>query len=118
MGKIDEAIAELETAVKLGGDSMAYNNLALAVSSKGDYDAALEYYRKAIRLDPKNAESYYNLANLYMTMNNPDKAIAEYKQAIRINPRYAKAYGNLAVALARQNRSHRSSRKFHQSRGT
>ena len=104
MGKIDEALTELETAVKLGGDAMAYNNLALAVSAKGDYDAALEYYRRAISLEPKNAESYYNLANLYMILNKPEKAVEEYKKAIQINPRYSKAYGNLAVALARLNR--------------
>lgn len=104
MEKIDEAVTELETAVKFGGDSMAYNNLALAVSSKGNYNAALEYYRKAIRLDPKNAEGYYNLGNLYLTIGKPDKAAEEYKQAILLNPKYVKAYGNLAVTFARLNR--------------
>jgi tetratricopeptide (TPR) repeat protein len=104
MGRIDEAITELETAVKLKADSIIYGNLGMAVLAKGDGDKAMEYFSKAIKLDPANAEAHYNLGNCYLSQDLLAKAVGEYAKAIKIKPKYVKAYGNLAVSYARMDR--------------
>ena len=103
-GKIDEGIAELQTAVKLQPDAAAFNNLGVALTLKGKIDEAMECHKKAIQLDPKNAEAYYDLGNIMLTMGRVEQAIDEYKKALSVNPMYAKAHGNLAVAFAQQGR--------------
>jgi tetratricopeptide (TPR) repeat protein len=100
MGRVDEAIAELEIAVKQRASSTAYCNLALAVSVKGQEAQSVEYFKKAIRLDPNNTEAYYNLGNAYLGRGWLGEAAVQYEAAIRARPNYVKAYGNLAVALA------------------
>jgi len=103
-GKIDEAIYELQTAVEIRPESAAFNNLGALLVSKGRIDKAMEYHKKAIGLDPKNAEAYYNLGNILLSQNKLKQAISEYEKAVRINPKYTKAHINLAVALTRENR--------------
>jgi len=100
MGRVDEAITELQTAVRLKGDSKAYCNLGMAVSLKGRLDEAEAYYKKSIRLDPKNAEAHFDLGNMYLSQGRPSEAVAEYKESIDAKPGYMKAHSNLAVALA------------------
>jgi tetratricopeptide (TPR) repeat protein len=99
MGRVDEAIAELETAVKLKPDSAIYANLGMAVSSKGQVERAIECYQKSIRMDPANAEAHYNLGNIYLAMERTSEAADEYRSAIKAKPGYSKAYGNLGIAL-------------------
>jgi len=99
-GKVDEGIAELETAVKLKADSAIYGNLGTALLSKGQTEKAKECYERAIRIDPANAEAHYNLGNIYLAMELPAEAAGEYAKAIRAKPDYSKAYGNLGVALS------------------
>jgi len=100
MGRIDEAIAELETAVKLKADSGIYVNLGLAISARGEGDRAMKCFEKAIRLNPANAVAHYNLGNIYLAQGRLAGAVAEYKKAVGKKPDYVKAYGNLAVAMA------------------
>jgi tetratricopeptide (TPR) repeat protein len=100
MGKVDEAIAELETAVKLKADSAIYGNLGTAFLSKGQSERAKECYERAIQIDPANAEAHYNLGNVYLAMERPAQAAGEYGKAIKARPSYSKAYGNLGAALA------------------
>jgi protein O-mannosyl-transferase len=104
MRRVDEAISELEKAVKLKSDSMIYANLGMAVTLKGDGVKAMEYFNKAIKLNPDNAEAHYNLGNNYLAQNLPGKAVGEYEKAIKVKPKYTKAYGNLAVAFAQLGR--------------
>lgn len=100
MGLVDEAITELETAVKLKADSAIYGNLGLAVSSKGQIERAIECYKKAIWIDRANAEAHYNLGNTYLAQDRPAEATGEYEKAIKAKPDYSKAYANLGVALS------------------
>jgi tetratricopeptide (TPR) repeat protein len=100
MGRIDEAIAELELAAKLKEDSAIYSNLGMAVLLKGDIAGAIASFNKAVQLDPANAEAHYNLGNCYLGQSQLADAAGEYRKAIKAKPTYAKAYGNLGVALA------------------
>ncbi|MEO0407306.1 MAG: tetratricopeptide repeat protein, partial [Cyanobacteria bacterium P01_A01_bin.135] len=48
-------------------------------------DSALQYYQKAIALDPNFAEAHYNLGVLYESLQRPDDAAAEYQIVIQSN---------------------------------
>jgi len=100
MGQVDQAISELETAVKLKEDSKLYGNLGVAVSSKGQVQRAIQCYEKAIQLDSSNAEAHYNFGNLYLAQDKPAQAADEYVKAIKAKLNYSKAYGNLGLALS------------------
>ena len=43
-------------------------------------EKALEYYHKAIEIDPDYDRAYYYAANLYDEMGNSQKAIEYYKR--------------------------------------
>ena len=103
-GKLEEAIYEFNYALKLKPDATTYNNLGVALSLKGRISEAMECHKKAIGLDPKNAEAHYNLANTLLAQNKFRQAISEYEEAVYLNPKYTKAHINLAVALMQENR--------------
>ena len=100
MGQVDEAIAVLETAAKLEADSSIYGNLGLALAAKGQVERAIECYKKAIWMNPANAEAHYNLGNTYLAQDRIAEAAGEYKRAIKAKPEYSKAYANLGIALS------------------
>lgn len=98
-GELDEAISEFQIAVRQRPDSTTFNNLGVALSLKGKIDEAVKCHKKAIQLDPRNAEAYYNLGNILLSQEKFKKAISEYDKAVRINPKYTKAHINLGVSL-------------------
>ena len=98
-GQVDEAIKELEAAVKVKADSATYEILGMAMLTKGDVDKATRYFNRAIKIDPANAEAHYNLGNTFLAQGLLAKAVGEYGMAIKAKPNYAKAYGNLGVAF-------------------
>ncbi|KAJ8601467.1 hypothetical protein CTAYLR_005709 [Chrysophaeum taylorii] len=72
---------------------------------KGNYRAASDCYRKALRLDPYNATAHNNFGYLCSTHTH-DYATAEYhyRLAIRCSPDYALAHNNLAFFLKKNKR--------------
>ena len=65
---------------------------------------AIECYRKAIELDPKDAHVRYELGYALEGRGQMDKAIESYKAAVALDPLYAEAYCNMASALASRGR--------------
>ena len=59
---------------------------------KGDYDAALNDFDEAVRLDPRHVEGYDYRASVWKNKGNFDRAIADLDMAIRLDPTYAAAY--------------------------
>jgi tetratricopeptide (TPR) repeat protein len=102
-GKSEEAITELQTAIRLEPRyAQAHNSLAnLLEKIPGRLPEAISEYETALRLKPDYAEAHYNLALAMADLPGrlPDE-IAEYEAAIRINPNLAEAHVNLAAALS------------------
>ena len=99
-GREAEATMHLETAVRLDPSlESAYYALG-DLSARTRPDAAIAYYRAAVRLKPDHAEAHLNLANvLSIEPGRLDEAVAEYREAIRVRPNYPEAYFNIGSLL-------------------
>ena len=81
-------------------NSIANNNLGVALAKQGEHDAAIEQYHAALRLNPNYVRAHNNLGISLVKKGDLDQAIREYGEALRIDPNFADAHGNLGVALA------------------
>ena len=74
----------------------------IALARAGDPASAIRHHRRAIELDPEDADAYVNWGNALVRAEQLDAAITQYAHAVRLQPRHADAYHNWGVALARQ----------------
>ena len=65
-------------------------------------DAAIDSYKKAIKIRPDHASTYNNIGIAYKKNGALDLAIDSYKKAIEIEPDYAVAYNNLGNAYGKK----------------
>ena len=56
------------------------------------YNEAIECFKKAIELDPKDPAAYHNRGVFYNTKGEYDKAITDFNKAIELNPKNAEIY--------------------------
>ena len=102
-GKVDEAIDDFNTAVKLQPElAAAYNNRGIAYNKKGEIDKALNNYNIAIRVNPEFAEVYNNLGNVYDDKGDFDKAIVNFNTAIKFKLDFVDAYVNRGAAYGKR----------------
>jgi Flp pilus assembly protein TadD len=59
------------------------------------YEEAINELKKAMSLNPGNAEIYYNLGLIYENKNNMDEARDMYEKALAIDPNYKLAREHL-----------------------
>lgn len=59
--------------------------------------AAERLLRKAIEVEPENADYHFELGNLYIEQNDSQRAKLEYEQAIMILPEHLPAHYNLGL---------------------
>jgi tetratricopeptide (TPR) repeat protein len=83
---------------------MAYANRGTLFADKGQFDEAIENYRKAIQINPNSAVPLYSLGLALAAKGQFDEAIENYRKAIQINPDYRDALNNLGIALAAKGR--------------
>lgn len=103
--KYDEAIAHLETAIRLNPKSPSpYNALGIAYLEMGRYSEAAAAFEAAI------ARSWYwpyprhNLALAYMEMGRYEPAIFAYRKAMELAPEYSYLPYNLGLVFYKMNR--------------
>jgi tetratricopeptide (TPR) repeat protein len=102
-GRLPEAIAECETALRILPDSAdAHYNLGrILARSPGRLADAISEYQAALRIEPDYAQARTGLGNALLHM--PGRlldAIAEYRAALRSEPDLADAHYGLGSALA------------------
>jgi Flp pilus assembly protein TadD len=71
---------------------------------RGDNDAAILHFRKAVALDPEFMEAHHDLACKYMRSGQEALAIPEFQKAIELDPSSAQAYANLSIVYLRMGR--------------
>jgi tetratricopeptide (TPR) repeat protein len=85
--------------IKKPNNVEALHFLGVIHFQNGQHDLAIEYIKKALRIDPSFADGYSNLGNIFQAKNQLDEAISCYRTALEINPKLGKTYFNLGIAL-------------------
>ena len=102
--KWDKAIEESTAAVKnifYRTPEQAYNKIGWAYYNKGDYNNAIENYRRAVQANYKYDLAHYNMGLALEKTDRLKEAIESYKSAVAVSPAYLDAYFNLGMALAK-----------------
>ena len=81
--------------VGCGSSGEGFNQLGVTSSKSGDHKKAIEYFDKAIFLNPNNADYFVNRGNSYYFLKQYDQAIENYTEAIRLSPDYFLPHMNL-----------------------
>ena len=82
----------------------ANENFATALDCQlnGDHQGAIEWYDKALNLNPRMARAYYLRGNSYSDAGEFDQAIADYSKAIELAPEFPSGYIQRGVAHVSQ----------------
>lgn len=99
-GNLDVAEAQYEAMAKVQDSSAVEMQWADLKHLKKDTAGAIEHYRRAKALDPKNATAAALLGREFQDNNQPAEAIASYRDALKADSNNVFALNNLAFMLA------------------
>ncbi len=77
-------------------------DVAFELQQKGQYEAAVEGWRKALAITPDDARAHNNLGFSLAQQGRRDLARAEWEKAVQLDPELAQAQNNLATELWRK----------------
>ena len=95
-GQFDQSIVLIEEILRTNPSNLkALNLLGIALSGKGDLDAANRHYRKALELDPTFVPAPKNLAINELAQKNVAAAKRDLTTALKLAPSDSSAHGYL-----------------------
>ena len=97
-GKPREGLALLEP---LSGSKNpdAANALGIARATAGDPERAIEAFRAALRLDPRNGVAWQNIGLTRLHQRRLEEALVAFDEAFKINDRLPRAWNGRGAAL-------------------
>jgi tetratricopeptide (TPR) repeat protein len=97
LNKPDEAIAEYETILSTNKNCVdcLYNLGAIYLEIKKDNNKALDYFTKAIALNPTYLEAYFARGYTYSRLKDKASAKADYNMCLQLKPNYEPALQGL-----------------------
>ena len=99
-GQLQQALSESSQLLERFPNSVVLYNIAGACNAGlMQFDAAINNYKKALKINPYYADAYSNMGNALKDKGDLEAAIESYKQALKIKPDYAEAYNNMGIAL-------------------
>ena len=98
IGNLEAALQYLQSAEKLSsGLDLIHSNLARCYKLLGKFDDAEISARKALEINPKNAEAHFELAACMTKQNKMSGALLHCVEAVNCNPFFVDAYVALAT---------------------
>ena len=86
-GRAEEAIQLYHSAIGASPDSpFLYRELGAVEVGRGETDAALEHFRRAVELDPSDASSLGQMARIFESRDDVAEAMRLYEEALAIEP--------------------------------
>ncbi len=83
-------------------------------ANKGNLDAAIAYFNKAISLDEKNSGAYVGLGNAYLRKDDTYNAIGYFNKALFLDGKNAGAYVGLGNTYLRKGATEKAIAYFNQ----
>jgi tetratricopeptide (TPR) repeat protein len=74
-----------------------YRQKALEFSRDKSWDQAIENYRKALAIEPEDADTHYNLALTLKYEGDARAAVEEFQAVVRLRPKWADAHYGLGA---------------------
>ncbi|MBW1765391.1 MAG: tetratricopeptide repeat protein [Deltaproteobacteria bacterium] len=75
----------------------ALEEMGISLVSQGNLRAGLEYFLKAVELDPENAVLHHELAEVYKRLGQYDLSLQHFKKALDLKPDFSDAQNNLGT---------------------
>lgn len=98
LSRVVESYATLIRVLELEPDNTdAWHNIALIAMGQGDFEAALEWWRKFPEAE-MDAERLNLTGICYFRLGQPDKAVRYFKRALELDPLCPGARENLEIA--------------------
>ena len=95
-----EALAKANLILKKYSQNEKLNSILGCIYDElGNYNKALEFYKKALVVNPNSEEIMVNMGVTLATIGEISSAKIYYEKAIQINPNFINAYGNLGSLL-------------------
>ena len=82
------------------GFSWAYMDLAYLLTKRGEYEEALEWYRKAEKVHPDDVRTLSAIGDALQKAGRLDEAIEMHRKALKCRPIFAQTYCGMGEALA------------------
>lgn len=104
LGDYQEAKKYLELALEKSGQNITYlGELAVVKYKMGDYQGAIEEYKKIYEIGEAKGFALNGIANVYRDQKKFDLAKKSYEQGINEDGLYIALYQNFALMLVDQN---------------
>ncbi len=114
-GKFTEAKKEVDNQIiNFPNSSILFNILGAVLADQGQFDKAIESYKKAIKINSNYAQAYNNLGIVLHKLNKINEAIDNYKKAISLKIDFAEALNNLGNGMREINKQKNALEYFKQ----
>jgi tetratricopeptide (TPR) repeat protein len=76
----------LENATLNPADASSHYNLGLLYQQRGELDAAVNSFRRAVEIDPSETDAHYQLGRIAREQGRLDEAVKHFEQVVQQNP--------------------------------
>lgn len=112
-GRIDDAIKELELALRLNPDSSeALSNLSALYRRQKRFDEAIAMLKESLKIRPRNSSAWNNLGVAYTDMGRFEEAVQAYSAVLSYETGFSEVHNNLGAVYTKQGRFDEAIKEF------